>query len=154
MSTGGLSSNPIHCLQCNLEVPPARLGFDEDLVNAVAGWLRTYAAIDALELESRDYEQWARSELLTQTAPRTEKAWNSCAVSTNSCGPISGSGSQRATRIGSRQLRVPSAAVVSHDTAAGCSRSFFASATALWWWAADNLGRRLRSLMMRRASAG
>ena len=69
MSTGGLGVNPIHCLECNLEVPPERLGLDPLLADAVATWLRTYGAIDTLELESDHYEAWARAELLDPDSP-------------------------------------------------------------------------------------
>jgi hypothetical protein len=73
MSTGGLGFNPIHCLECNLEVSPERLGLDRDLADAIADWLRTYGAIDALELQSGDYEQWARTELLNpDSSPNQE----------------------------------------------------------------------------------
>src|SRR4051794_2341645 len=68
MSTGGLGFNPIHCLNCNLEVVPERLGISAELAEAVATWLWTYGAIDALELASGAYEQWARDELLDPTS--------------------------------------------------------------------------------------
>ena len=69
MSTGGLGINPIHCLECNLEVAPQRLGLDSALAEAVADWLRSYGAIDTLELESGAYEAWARAELLNPDSP-------------------------------------------------------------------------------------
>jgi hypothetical protein len=64
MSTGGIGFNPIHCLKCNLELRPERLGLSSELVDAIAEWYRTYGAIDALELASGPYESWARSQLL------------------------------------------------------------------------------------------
>lgn len=64
MSIGGLASNPIHCLDCNREVFPERLGFGEKLADDIASWLGTYGAIDALELASGPSEGWARAELL------------------------------------------------------------------------------------------
>ena len=69
MSTGGIGFNPIHCLECNREVPPERLLISEALVQDVAAWLRTYEAIDALELASGDYETWAQSQLLDPKSP-------------------------------------------------------------------------------------
>lgn len=40
---------------------------------SIARWLRTYGAIDTLELESGAYEAWARTELLDPTsAPNVE----------------------------------------------------------------------------------
>ena len=59
-----LTFNPIHCLNCNLEVPPERLGFTAKLAEDIASWLLTYGALDALELASGPYESWARAELL------------------------------------------------------------------------------------------
>ena len=69
VSMSGLSLNPLHCLRCNLEVPPERLGFGRELADRIATWLRTYGAIDVLELESGAYERWARAELLDPTSP-------------------------------------------------------------------------------------
>src|SRR5207302_10574742 len=64
MSAGGIGFNPVHCLNCNLEVAPERLGLSAEVAWDVASWLLTYGAIDALELESGPYESWARSVLL------------------------------------------------------------------------------------------
>lgn len=69
MSTRGIGFNPIQCLNCNREVVPERVGMSADLADAVATWLRTYGAIDALELESGPYEQWARDQLLDPASP-------------------------------------------------------------------------------------
>jgi hypothetical protein len=69
MSTGGIGFNPIHCLDCNLEVMPERLGLSAKLAEAVADWHCMHGAIDALELHSGAYEQWARGELLDPSSP-------------------------------------------------------------------------------------
>lgn len=61
MSTLGF--NPVHCMNCNLEVPPDALGFSRPLVEAIASWRNVYDAIDRLWLDSGPYEQWARWEL-------------------------------------------------------------------------------------------
>lgn len=58
------SFNPIHCLDCNLEVAPESLNLDLDLVEAIASWDAEHGAIETLELQSGDYEKWARSRLL------------------------------------------------------------------------------------------
>jgi hypothetical protein len=68
-SLAGLGANPIHCLNCNREVRPERLDLPADLADDVAGWLTTYGAIEALELQSGEYEQWARGELLDPASP-------------------------------------------------------------------------------------
>ncbi len=36
--------------------------------------MRTYGAIDALELQSGDYEQWARAELMNPDSPPNREA--------------------------------------------------------------------------------
>src|SRR3954447_11247361 len=56
--------NPIHCLDCNLEVPPERLELPGELVDAIASWDWEHGALLTLELASGDYEQWARARLL------------------------------------------------------------------------------------------
>jgi Zn-ribbon-containing, possibly nucleic-acid-binding protein (DUF2310) len=61
--------NPIHCLDCNLEVPPERVGLDVDLVQAIACWDAEHGAIETLELQSGAYETWARAQLLDPQSP-------------------------------------------------------------------------------------
>ncbi|MBN1312860.1 MAG: DUF2310 family Zn-ribbon-containing protein [Anaerolineae bacterium] len=60
MSTFGF--NPIHCLDCNLEVPPERIGLGADLAEATAFWSQVFRAIDRLWIDG-DYEDWAGQEL-------------------------------------------------------------------------------------------
>ena len=59
-----LSYNPIHCMDCNLEVPPERLDLKSDLVEAVANWRQIHDALDHLWLDSGEYENWAWQQLL------------------------------------------------------------------------------------------
>jgi len=59
-----LSSNPIHCAVCNLEVPPGRLDLSTSLVDAVASWNSVADAIYRLWLDSGAYETWARDQLV------------------------------------------------------------------------------------------
>jgi len=58
-----LSYNPIHCIDCNLEVAPTRLPITSGIVRSVANWCWLYSAIDRLWLASGDYEEWAKAEL-------------------------------------------------------------------------------------------
>jgi hypothetical protein len=58
-----LSSNPLSCARCNLEVPPERIGFDEEVAQALAYWHRLYDSLYFLWLDSGDYEEWARMHL-------------------------------------------------------------------------------------------
>jgi predicted nucleic acid-binding Zn ribbon protein len=60
MST--FSFNPIHCLDCNLEVPPERINLGIKLAEAIAFWSQTFRAIYHLWLDA-DYEDWAEREL-------------------------------------------------------------------------------------------
>ncbi len=50
-----LGENPIHCLNCNLEVPPEKLDLATKLIDAVAFWRNVYDAIDRLWLDSGAY---------------------------------------------------------------------------------------------------
>ncbi len=63
-----LSYNPVHCMDCNLEVAPGTLAFSRSLVEAIAGWRDIYDAIDRLWLDSGPYEQWTRTELTDITS--------------------------------------------------------------------------------------
>lgn len=55
--------NPLACLECNGDVPPERLGFDEQLAEELAFWRSFYKAFDTLWLDSGEFEGWARREL-------------------------------------------------------------------------------------------
>lgn len=64
-----LTENPIHCLDCNLEVDPTKLPLPDSLVESVAHWCTVVGAIQSLELDSGPYEAWARRELLDAASP-------------------------------------------------------------------------------------
>lgn len=61
MST--LGYNPVHCMKCNLEVPPERMKFDEPTIESIAHWNSLYRSVYTLWLDSQDYEAWAQSQL-------------------------------------------------------------------------------------------
>lgn len=61
--------NPIHCVACNLEVPPERLHLSSELARAAAHWNWIASAIDCLELDSGAYEGWARVQFATLASP-------------------------------------------------------------------------------------
>jgi len=63
------SSVPLACLRCNGEVPPERLGFSEQLSEELAFWRNFHRAFDTLELDSGEYEAWARAQLEDPNAP-------------------------------------------------------------------------------------
>jgi len=58
-----LSYNPLHCIDCNLEVLPESLSLSDTLVERIASWRNLYDAIDRLWLDSEEYEAWAGSQL-------------------------------------------------------------------------------------------
>jgi predicted nucleic acid-binding Zn ribbon protein len=58
-----LGYNPIHCMACNLEVPPETYRPDESLCEAIAFWRELYRALYMLWLDSGDYEEWAKAQL-------------------------------------------------------------------------------------------
>lgn len=66
--------NPLHCLDCNLEVDPETIGFDGQLADAIAFWDAQHGALESLELASADYEQWAREQLLDPDRPTNREA--------------------------------------------------------------------------------
>jgi len=58
-----LSYNPVHCINCNLEVPPETLGMSEELAQEISFWRWIYSSVDHLWLASGEYEAWAEKEL-------------------------------------------------------------------------------------------
>jgi hypothetical protein len=69
MLMSALSNNPIHCLDCNLEVAPEALPLPEAMVDSVAHWGWVAGAIHTMELDSGPYEHWAETELMDLTSP-------------------------------------------------------------------------------------
>jgi len=59
-----LGGNPVHCLRCNGEVLPDRLGFSEEIAEAIASWNSVYGALYQLWLDSGEYEVYSRDRLL------------------------------------------------------------------------------------------
>jgi predicted nucleic acid-binding Zn ribbon protein len=58
-----LTENPIHCMNCNLEVPAETLALPQRLVEEMSYWNKIYHAIYVLWLDSGAYEAWAREQL-------------------------------------------------------------------------------------------
>jgi hypothetical protein len=58
-----LSSNPLACLRCNLELSPERMGFTTELAGHIAYWRNLHRALYTLWLDSADYEAWAITQL-------------------------------------------------------------------------------------------
>jgi predicted nucleic acid-binding Zn ribbon protein len=59
-----LRFNPLHCINCNLEVSPEGLGMSEELIESIANWRQVHEALYMLWLDSGDYADWAKSQLL------------------------------------------------------------------------------------------
>ncbi len=64
-----LSSNPLSCGRCNLEVPPERLGFDVGLADALASWRDFHDSFYSLWLDSGEFEDWAAAQLRDPSSP-------------------------------------------------------------------------------------
>jgi predicted nucleic acid-binding Zn ribbon protein len=64
-----LNYNPLHCIDCNLEIPPESLDLSAEVVDAIAYWRNIYDAIDRLWLDSKEYEIWAKHQLAEITSP-------------------------------------------------------------------------------------
>ena len=58
-----LSYNPLHCMNCNLEIPLDTLTLSSEVVEAIANWRDIYQAIYLLWLDSGSYEEWAQEQL-------------------------------------------------------------------------------------------
>jgi hypothetical protein len=58
-----LTSNPLACLVCGLEVPPERIGFSSDLAEALAVWRMFHDSFYYLWLDSGEFESWAKAQL-------------------------------------------------------------------------------------------
>ena len=59
-----LTENPLQCVECNGEVTPERIGFDESFAGDIANWRGIFRSLYLLWLDSDEYEPWARERLL------------------------------------------------------------------------------------------
>jgi hypothetical protein len=59
----GVSFNPVHCMLCNLDVPPETLEIPPELVDALAHWRGVCDALYTLWLDSGEYEEWAAAKM-------------------------------------------------------------------------------------------
>ncbi len=73
-----LSYNPLHCIDCNLEIAPQSLALTQYLVDAVAYWQHLYDAIDRLWLDSAEYEAWAKLQLSDILSPINQRGLSVC----------------------------------------------------------------------------
>lgn len=68
-----LSSNPLHCIDCNLEVAPESLAISGSLVEEIAAWRSVYSAMELLWLDSGAYEKWASREMSDLKSPVNQR---------------------------------------------------------------------------------
>lgn len=59
-----LTENPLQCVECNGEVAPERICFDERLSDDIASWRGLFRSLYLLWLDSGEYEAWAAERLL------------------------------------------------------------------------------------------
>ena len=59
MLRDSLTENPLKCVDCNGEVAPERIGFDERLAEDIAQWRSVFQSLYLLWIDSNEYERWA-----------------------------------------------------------------------------------------------
>ncbi len=59
-----LTDNPLHCDFCRKEVDPERLKLTVEETESVAGWFSVASALYRLWLDSGEYEEYAKANLL------------------------------------------------------------------------------------------
>lgn len=64
-----LAPNPVGCLDCNLEIPPERLGFSRQLADSLASWAAFHDCFFLLWLDSGEFEDWAKAQLEATDSP-------------------------------------------------------------------------------------
>ena len=67
-----LTSNPLSCGRCNLEVPIERLGFDVIMADALASWRTFHDSFFYLWLDSGEFEEWAAAHLSSGRVPELD----------------------------------------------------------------------------------
>jgi predicted nucleic acid-binding Zn ribbon protein len=56
--------NPIHCVECNLNVQPEVLRLETTLVNTIAAWRHLHSALRTLWFDAGVYQKWAETHLV------------------------------------------------------------------------------------------
>ena len=73
-----LGFNPLHCIDCNLEINPPSLVLTDFQIEAIAYWNQLYDAIFRLWLDSAEYEDWARVQLMDIDSPINRRGLALC----------------------------------------------------------------------------
>ena len=69
-----LTSNPIVCADCNLEVELNQLNFEVELIEEIANWRDFYFCFYYLWLDSAEFEEWAKQQLSIADSPVNKRA--------------------------------------------------------------------------------
>jgi len=65
--------NPIHCVECNLNVQPEVLQLETTLVNTVVAWRFLHSAFRSLWLDAGAYQEWAETHLVDMNSSVNER---------------------------------------------------------------------------------
>jgi hypothetical protein len=71
-----LTANPLVCSACSGEVPPERISLQPDLAEQIGQWASFQAAFETLWLDSREYEDFARSVLEDFNSPLNQRGYS------------------------------------------------------------------------------
>jgi len=69
-----LSYNPLCCFECNGEVEPEFVGFGAEVSETMAFWSSFHDSFYQLWLDSGEFEEWAKSQLLASDSPVNMRA--------------------------------------------------------------------------------
>lgn len=73
-----LGPNPLHCVDCNLEIAPESLALNNNLIDDIVRWQGVASAMELLELDSGEYESWAQKQLIDITSPVNQRGMELC----------------------------------------------------------------------------
>jgi hypothetical protein len=75
-----LTNNPIRCIECYRELPPERLQPPPEMVEIIAKWRRFYSCFYLLWLDSGEFEDWARQQLLDPKSAANRRSYETCKI--------------------------------------------------------------------------
>ena len=129
MSAGGLGFNPLHCLRCNLEVRPERIGFGGELAEASPAGSGPTGRLTRSSSNQAPTRRGRERSSSTPRPHRTSRGFGSRGSSTSSAAATSGFGNRIPTTTSGRARPAPSATSRSNRTRKGSSRNWSASVT-------------------------
>ncbi|MBI1224673.1 MAG: hypothetical protein GC192_05515 [Bacteroidetes bacterium] len=68
-----LNYNPLSCADCNLEIDLDKITLDERLVGKIADWRNFHDCFYRLWLDSEEFENWAKEQLITPNSPLNKR---------------------------------------------------------------------------------